>query len=213
MVLPLWNWPLGNGPFSVLRRNEYGGPEEAMKQTLLVRALFHVSGSLIPLIYLLMGKTSVLIVTASFLALLVVLDLLRIKGLLKSGFVQNQLKEKESKSPTGSIFYLVSCLLAILLFDKLIASASIFVLAISDPLSSIIGRRWGKRPFFGKSMEGTGAFLFSSLIILGCFHFKTPALIGAACVATAVELFTSRFVDDNLTIPLVTGVALTILTR
>jgi dolichol kinase len=117
------------------------------------------------------------------------------------------------KKPTSSLFYMASCLLVILLFDKLPAVASIFVLAVSDPLSSIIGSQWGRRRFLGKSAEGTVAFFLSSLLILVCFSLKLPALLVAASAATAAEFFSSRFVDDNLSIPIVTALALTILAR
>ena len=108
-----------------------------------------------------------------------------------------------------ALFHLISCLATILLFDKRVASASIFVLAISDPLSAIVGSKWGRRSLYGKSAEGTGAFFFSALVVLACFSFKWPGLILVAGAASAAELFSSKFVDDNLTIPTVTALALT----
>ncbi len=185
-----------------------------MKRFFLIRGLFHLSGCLIPVIYLLADKGAALLVTGTAVVVAAVFEVLRIKGRIGLAFVGPLLKEKEMKGPTGCLFYLVSCLATILLFDKRIASASIFVLAISDPLSAIVGSKWGgKRLLQGKSAEGTGAFFFSSLLVLACFSFKWPALILAAGAASAAELFSSRFVDDNLTIPIVTAAALTLLTR
>jgi dolichol kinase len=185
----------------------------ALKRPFLLRGLFHVSGCLIPVIYLLTDKGTALLVTASAVVLAAFLETLRIKGRIGMAFVGPLLKEKEKKGPSGCLFYLVSCLITILLFDERIASASIFVLAISDPLSAIIGSKWGRRSLYGKSAEGTGAFFLSSLLVLACFSFKGPGLILAACAATAAELFSSRFIDDNLTIPIITALSLTGLAR
>jgi len=180
-----------------------------MKKLSFLRTLFHVSGAAMPLSYLLYGRTVALVLALSLFVILVGADVLRITGYLNTGFLRKHLKTEEMKRPTGSLFYMLGCLISILVFGKYEAMASIFVLAISDPASSMIGRTWGRRPLaFGKSMEGTGAFLLSALLVLACFPFTVPAVIGTACGATAAELFSARFIDDNLSIPVVTGAVL-----
>ena len=119
----------------------------AMKQLFPLRRLFHLSGCLIPVVYLLTNKRVALLVAAAAIVAVAFIEALRIKGCIRLGFVEALLKERELKGPTGSLFYLVSCLATILFFDKRIASASIFVLAVSDPISSIVGSKWGRRSF------------------------------------------------------------------
>jgi dolichol kinase len=179
----------------------------------LLRRLFHFSGIVIPVAYLLFGRGAALVLTTAVLVLVTTIDFLRIATSFDSPFLRRHLKEKEMKKPTASLLYMVSCLLVILLFGKLTAVASIFVLAVSDPLSSIIGSRWGTRRILGKSAEGTASFFFSSILILSCFSFRVPALFAAAGAATLAEFLSSPFIDDNLTIPLVTALVLTILAR
>jgi dolichol kinase len=175
------------------------------------RNLFHFSGIVIPLAYLLHSKGAALSLTILLFCVLSAVEFLRITGRLKVGLAGKYLKEKEQKKPTGSIFYVVAALVTILLFHKQVAICSLLVLCISDPLSSLVGRRLGRHPLFGKSVEGTLAFLGSSLIILLLFSVSPPVALAAAFVATLTELFTPRFLDDNLTIPIATGFALTIL--
>jgi dolichol kinase len=183
-----------------------------MKKLSILRTVFHICGVAIPLSYLLYGRTVALAVALSLFVIIVGADILRITGYLDAGFVGKHLKKEEMKRPTGSLFYMLGCLISILVFGKFEATASIFVLAISDPASSMIGRTWGRRPLaFGKSMEGTGAFLLSALLVLACFPFTLPVVIVSACAATATELFSARFINDNLSIPLVTGAALSFL--
>jgi dolichol kinase len=82
------------------------------------------------------------------------------------------------------------------------------VLAVSDPLASLVGRTLARARFLGKSFEGTCAFFLSSAAILAFFSFGVSRIILVAVVMTAAELFTRKPLDDNLTIPLAGGFAL-----
>ncbi len=183
----------------------------AEKQPLL-RSLFHVSGVVIPLTSLVGGKGAALIISALAFLLLGILELLRLRGVFAPSFVKHQLKSREMKGPTGATFYVASCMLTILLFDKAIALASIFVLIVSDPLSSLIGSRWGRRRLFGKSIEGTAVFLSSAVIVIKCLPFGTFAAIAGAGAGLLADLFTPGFIDDNFSIPLACSFTLWLLT-
>ncbi len=98
-------------------------------------------------------------------------------------------------------------------FEKYIAVASLFVLSISDPLASIIGSRFGRVRFIGKSLEGTVTFFFSSFCIFLAFSFSFSTAIICAAIAALTELFSSWLIDDNLAVPLVTALTLTVLTK
>jgi dolichol kinase len=45
------------------------------------------------------------------------------------------------------------------------------------------------------------------------FSFTIPIAVAGAVIASLTELFSSWPIDDNLSIPLVTALALTLLTR
>jgi dolichol kinase len=174
----------------------------------LLRRLFHFSGVIIPITYLSLGKSSALLVTTIILVLLAIAEFVRLGLSLDVPFLRRHLKEEEIKNPTGSLFYMVSCLLVILLFGRSIAVASILVLVVSDPLASTVGSRWGRHRFSGKSAEGTIAFFLSSVIVLKFFSFGSAPLLAAAAAATATEFFSSRFINDNFSIPLATALML-----
>jgi dolichol kinase len=70
-----------------------------------------------------------------------------------------------------------------------------------------VGRKWGKRPLFSKTVEGSTAFLVAAILVV----VLTPNLnlaigIGLALVATIAEVIPLRIfgytIDDNLVIPL-----------
>ena len=179
----------------------------------MLRKLFHFSGIIIPVMYFLTDKQTALIVTGGIFIVEIILEVLRIKGILKVAFVEENMKKQESKNLSGSFFYVLSDLITIGFFGKDIAISSLFILSIADPLTSILGSRFGKIRFLGKSLEGSMIFFATSFLILRIFSFSLPVAIAGAVIASLTELFSSRFVDDNLSIPLVTALALTLLIR
>ena len=90
------------------------------------------------------------------------------------------------------------------------AIASLFIVAIADPLCSLAGMQWGKTKILGKSLEGCSVFFVVSLLILSVFTFPVHVRLITAIVATLTELFTPKWLDDNLTIPIVTALVLTL---
>jgi len=107
----------------------------------------------------------------------------------------------------GSLWYVCGMLLvsSFLQNDAAIAS-SLFILAIGDGLSTLVGKHFGKRPLpynKKKTLEGSLAFFLSCTPVY--FIGGVPALfVAAAC--TLVEGLPHDFgkirLDDNLTISL-----------
>ncbi len=76
----------------------------------------------------------------------------------------------------------------------------VVVLAIGDAFSGLIGLRLGKRKVWGKSVEGSLAFFFSTFVVLAPFIGTWKAFL-ISFISSLVELFSSRL-DDNFTVPL-----------
>ena len=101
----------------------------------------------------------------------------------------------------GSACYAAGALIALtFLTDLGQIAATIFILAIGDGFSSIIGRKGRFRlPWnSNKTLLGTAAFFVSSL---PAFLFAGAAMIPIAAMAAVVESLDLR-IDDNLTIPI-----------
>ena len=122
----------------------------------------------------------------------------------------------ESKRLNGATHVLISATLCVLVFPKLITITAFAVLIISDSAAALVGRRFGKKKFFNKSVEGSTAFFLSALIVIAA----TPKIsagageyfiaIVAAAIGTVVEAL-SIGIDDNLSIPLSIGTVMWIL--
>lgn len=122
--------------------------------------------------------------------------------------------EKEGKLFfNGATWVLLSAVLCILIFPKLVFIVSFTILIISDLSAALIGRKYGKTRFFDKSWEGTIAFIITASIIVVFYGyiFDLPSYyfiagIKAAIVGGFVEALSKIFkIDDNLSIPLSIG--------
>jgi len=150
-----------------------------------------------------------MIVLLLFLGFLSV-DLLRhyhsgMASLFRKYFFGKVLREEEKPTLMGSTYFLFSTLLTILLFPKSIAIASLLILILSDTCAALVGKGIGKISIFGKTLEGSIAFFFSSLLIVWLYpNLNRFWGCVAALGATLTEIFPIKL-DDNLTIPLVAG--------
>jgi dolichol kinase len=113
----------------------------------------------------------------------------------------------------GASNVMIAATLSVLVFPKIIAINAFAILIISDTTSALIGRRYGKRRFLSKSLEGSTSFLVSALLVVlvapKIQYVLGEYLIGfaAALVGTVVEASSIR-IDDNLSIPISVGVTL-----
>ncbi len=146
---------------------------------------------------------------------------LKIRVPLISWFLDNfeRGKDKNRLPGRGIIFAVTGSLLALQLFERNIALASIIILVFDDPASHLVGKLFGrtKSPINKtKNIEGhiTGAII-SSLMAM---FFVPPVL--ALAGALAAMLFESVIIeiqkiqlDDNLIIPLTAGTAMFLIMR
>ena len=174
------------------------------------RNLFHFSGIVIPIACLLFGKGAATTLSVLLFAASAVVEVMRMQGHLRLSFLEKNIKEKEKKGPTGSFFFLLGSTLTLVFFSERAAVPALLILAVSDPVSSLIGRHLGKTRLFGKSLEGTCAFFFSSLAILFFFSLSLYHMLLAGLAATATELFTRKPLDDNVSVPIVSAAVLSL---
>ena len=77
------------------------------------------------------------------------------------------LKESEERRITGATYIALSALVAFLVFDKPVAVAAMFFLALGDPAAALVGARVSGPRVFGKSPLGSLAFFGAALAISG----------------------------------------------
>ncbi len=182
----------------------------------LRRKSIHLLGLVVPILYFFTSRDLIIIGVGVLVTLALAAELL--KGVVPSVRViflrifSPILRSQERRGGlTGATYFLIGSFLCILLFDKTLAIVCLCFLTLGDLCAALIGKQWGRIKLFSrKSLEGS----------LACFVVCTAAalLIGlhpvvaitGAIVATVIELLPIG-VDDNVTIPLISGLAMHLL--
>lgn len=171
----------------------------------------------IPIGYFLLPKLLSLLILTPFVLGSIVIDIIRLKRLPLHGFLNRligpMLREHENSDFTGSSYILTASLLSIILFDKSVAVAAISFIILGDIAAALIGRRYGKIKIKKKSLEGSFACLFMCVLVAVIVP-GFPLWVGVvgAFVATVVEGITLP-IDDNFSVPLISGLVMHILLR
>jgi dolichol kinase len=194
----------------------------------------HLSGLSVPAAILLFGKAA----TAGLVAFALVAALFLERGRLSGNIRLPSVRDHEADRVAGYVYYIFGALLAILLFPPQIAIAAMLMLSLGDAASGIIGSVVRGSAVRTRIMEGQGwrpkplpvvAGTFAVCLLAGLFaqliegsFFPEPGILSfqvyvagaaAATFADAVPLsFQKRVIDDNLSIPLLSGSAMFVAT-
>jgi dolichol kinase len=113
---------------------------------------------------------------------------------------------REARGIASSTWYATGLLLTFALFPREVAISCVLVMGLGDPIAGYLGRRFGRRPFLGGTVEGTAVFFGVAAALMIARH-PWPAALAAAAAATLAER-KSWPLDDNLGVPLTCGVTL-----
>ncbi len=184
------------------------------------RKLVHLASATIPIVYWFTTKQFVLGALIPLAGLAIVIEALRHGRPAVREFIDSWLgriiRRAETHTLTGATYVVFAALLAIVLFDKPIAITVLLFLSISDALASLIGIRFGRRRFLGKTLAGSTAFLVSAVAIALLLMHESPLIaVSGAVVATIVEALPLKIagykIDDNLSIPIAAGSVMSLL--
>jgi len=124
-------------------------------------------------------------------------------------------RPKERHTVNSATWYTISLVLTCALFPKPAVLLAVLILGYSDPIASLVGKRWGSIKVRGqKSLQGTIAFALSALL-MSCGYAWVSGLelggvaaliwcLGVPVSATLAELYGDRL-DDNFGILLAAG--------
>ena len=187
------------------------------------RPLFHfIGGMIFPIVYFFIGKKIALQAIVVALALVFIFELIRAKYPLFNEWVWHNFrgffKEQEKNTVTGMPYFIGGILVTVLFFDKPIAITALCFLTFGDCTAAIIGKKIGRHKIFPpRSVEGSAAFFIIATLagfVLKQYFFPADltviAILASAFIAAVVEALPIAL-DDNLTIPIIAGVALHLL--
>ena len=185
------------------------------------RKLIHLTGISVPISILILGKapTAKLITIALIFA--IILEYVRLNGQINLPEVRDQERNKVA----GYFYYIIGSLLTVIFFQPMIAITAMLNLCLGDTISGIVGsvldrsnvrancERINVKPF------PIVVCMFLSCLVIGYFSSKVTLLpfevylagaVGATVADSVAINFNGKGFDDNLTIPLFSGVLMSL---
>lgn len=192
----------------------------------LPRRLWHIFGGLsLPISGLLAPEEIFLPVLISITITFLIFELIRLKfPPLNRRFLtcfRTLLREGEAATLTASAYFLIAASIVFILCDKSLAAIALTFVAVGDPIAGMVRDLKGSPLFHPHYLaRGVGGLRGSCACFLACVVVGAIlaaithvafwlTLVGAVC-ATLIEFFPLPL-NDNLTIPLVSGGAMSLL--
>ncbi len=190
----------------------------------LPRKIWHICGvSLMALIYTYFGKQTSIHILLPLIAIVLPLDILRLKSRRLNSFVLRSLgwlmRKNEYRALSGTSYLFVGGFV-LLFFSPHIVILSLLFLAFADPLASYFGIRFGKdRIIRKKTLQGTSAAFFVCCIISAIYYYQNNIMIERLFIVSPLsgvigamsELIPIGTLDDNFTFPILCALFLTVL--
>lgn len=186
----------------------------------LFRKAIHLCSLSIPVIYTFITRDLALLLLIPVTAGFLVVDLARyylppVARLFYQVFGQLLRKHEQDekvKRLNGATNVLLSAVLCVLVFPKLVTITAFAILIISDSTSALIGRRFGRRRFFRKSLEGALAFFASAIIVVlvspKAGFGPVEYVLGIIAAAFGAVAESASPIDDNIAVPVSVGIVL-----
>lgn len=187
----------------------------------LWRKATHVGALIIPGSYYLfdLSQLQMLFIMVPITILMIFIDISRLRGWafwhrLACRIGGKLVRGHEAAGDfTGATYILLSVCFTVAMFSRPVAVAALAFIIVGDTLAALVGRKFGRHWFGRKSIEGTLACLVGTVMVA----LITPqltlsiAIIGAV-VATVTEALSTK-IDDNITVPIISGLAMTLTSK
>lgn len=194
------------------------------------RKLIHLTGLSIPISIILLGQKITVYALVLSMVSAIIVERYKLQGKIKLPAV----RDYEQNRVSGYVYYVLGALLTVLLFPPAIAVTAILMLSLGDAASGIIGsiikgsnvranllegKRWAIKPwplvlstFLICLLVG---YLSSVLVkFTGLAELEFAVYLAGSIGATAADAIPLSYrnwvVDDNFTIPICTGIMMTL---
>lgn len=184
------------------------------------RGLFHIFGGLsVPIAALFLPRMVLLLSLGVATLIFLAFEFLRLRAsaINKWFFLYfgSLLRETEGSRLTGTSYMLIASLVALVAFERDIAVLALSFLAVGDAMATIVGKQIGKMRFLGKTVEGDLACFISCVATGLVFYYAgldirlLVILVGSSAAAIVEAL--PLPINDNLTVPLLAGLTMTLM--
>jgi dolichol kinase len=178
-----------------------------------------------PAIYFFVAKTSALKILIPLTVAFLIVDVARHYHTTTAKFfyrifgfmLRKHERDNRAKNLNGATWFLMTATFCVAIFPKYVTVTSFAILVFSDTAAALIGRRFGRRRFRGRSFEGSVAFVVAALFVIVLtpkieYHFGEYLICAfAATTGATAEVLSCDKIDDNISIPISIGVTMWLL--
>ena len=200
----------------IITKTTHEKPKPTLSKNQIIRGTIHMSGFTVPFICNYILNRHIITVLIFLITLLYIMsEFARIAGITFPIFTsttsQAAIKLEPYEFATAPIFYALGIILSLTIFPPTVGYASITILTLGDASASLFGRKFGKTPFpFNKAKNLEGSIFGFILAFLGAIFFVDPIRAFIAAIAGMLVESLPTPINDNLIIPLTTGIILTL---
>jgi len=125
------------------------------------------------------------------------------------------LRERELHGPMGVSYFLFGSLMSLVFFGQAIAVYSVVLLAVGDPVAGVVGmlgeagNQPGKTP--ARCLVGLFGCSVAALVLRVVVPSESALMIAAGTGAASLAESLSGTMDDNLSIPILSGLVMSLL--
>ena len=185
----------------------------------VVRKLFHLISIIFPLLYFYISRNLMLKIIIPVTVLFLIVDIVRNFHKPSAdvfyrvfGYVlRPHERSTQKKNLNGATWVLLTATFCVIFFPKYVTVISFAILTFSDTASSLVGRRYGRTKFRGRSLEGGVAFVVVAILVILLtpkieYQFGEYLICIIAAIAGAIaEILAGDKINDNIAIPLSVG--------
>jgi len=185
------------------------------------RKATHMGAMVIPggYYFLALSKSEMLTIMIPIAAAMVIIDISRLRGwrfwerfACKIG--GRMVRDHETAGDfTGATYILISVCFTVAMYTKPVAIAALAFIIVGDTLAALIGRKFGRHRFGRKTVEGSIGCLAGTCLVAWLVPGLTPLVAFSGAVVATVTEALSTSIDDNITVPIVSGLAMTLLIK
>ncbi len=192
------------------------GENISLKQE-LIRKSTHIGALFIPGGYYFSGldRMTAFWIMSSITLVMLVIDICRLRNwrfwrVFARPVLSSMIRKHEQDGDlTGASYILLTASVSIALFSKPVAIAAISFIIVGDAAAALIGRKFGRTKIGNKTLEGSlGCLAATFLVAVFTPGISLQVALLGALVATLVEAWPMG-VDDNVSVPLLSGLAMT----
>jgi dolichol kinase len=178
----------------------------------LKRKLIHGVGLAIPLGYFFIPRRMMIPALGIVCSCSIAIEILRFHWPAFNAFIFRLVgqvaRTHEERGVTGATYYFIAAFISIVCFSPLVAIGGLLFLVVGDSTAALIGTRYGAHKIGEKSIEGSLA-CFLVCLVVGTVLLGWIGIAGA--IAATLSELAPLPLDDNLRIPLISGIIMHLL--